>query len=142
LHPDVFTKVKKEQTTMMSKYGKNLTKTQLDNECSCLNAVIKETMRIKSAAYIPWNAKDTIVVDRKKIPKEWAVACNIQITHMNDPVTFKKDGSHMDIMRGFKPERWFNEKTCPTTERIVTGTLNIKCISKQYTYMKIFLYRT
>jgi hypothetical protein len=35
-------------------------------------------------------------------------------THALDPAVELPDGSHMDVAKGFKPERWLNEATKPT----------------------------
>jgi hypothetical protein len=35
-------------------------------------------------------------------------------THSLDPAVQLPDGSHMDVARGFKPERWLDEATKPT----------------------------
>lgn len=39
---------------------------------------------------------------------------SIRQTHELDPAVEVPDGSHMDIVQGFKPERWLNESTKPT----------------------------
>ena len=39
---------------------------------------------------------------------------SIRQTHELDPAVKVPDGSHMDIVQGFKPERWLNESTKPT----------------------------
>jgi len=142
LHPDVFQKIKEEQRSLISKHGESFTKEQLDNECPYLEAFIKETMRIKpltgGAARI---TKNTMVVDGKQIPKGWPIAFNVQITHANDPVTFKEDGSHMDVKKGFKPERWLDDKTRPTTEFMGFGYGYRYCLGANLAMaeMKIFL---
>ena len=48
LHPHVWKKIQLEQRSLVAKFGTHLTKKdQLDNECQYLEAVIKESMRIR-----------------------------------------------------------------------------------------------
>ncbi len=50
-----------------------------------------------------------MVVDGKRIPKNWLAILNVKNTHWEDPVVYKEDGSHMDVKKGFVPERWLDE---------------------------------
>jgi len=116
LNKDVFEKLKNEQFALLNKYpGEQLTRDMLE-KCSYLDAVIKETMRIKPLATTGALrfAEETLVVDGKQIPKGWGVAFNPYLTHSLDPAVRQDDESHMDITRGFKPERWLKEETKPT----------------------------
>eukprot|EP00551_Chaetoceros_affinis_P014722 CAMPEP_0203700068 /NCGR_PEP_ID=MMETSP0091-20130426/29760_1 /ASSEMBLY_ACC=CAM_ASM_001089 /TAXON_ID=426623 /ORGANISM="Chaetoceros affinis, Strain CCMP159" /LENGTH=139 /DNA_ID=CAMNT_0050573189 /DNA_START=1 /DNA_END=423 /DNA_ORIENTATION=- len=58
--------------------------------------------------------KSTLTVEDMQIPKNWWVMPSIYVTHENDPVTkIDGDNSHMDLVEGFKPQRWLDEKTRP-----------------------------
>ncbi len=114
LHPQIWTKVVQEQDELRKVYGDVLTKEQLDGGCPYLEAVIKETMRIKPISGGQFRrTKATMIVDGKQLPKGWPVAYNTRKTHLLDPSTRLEDGSHMDIMKGFNPERWLDDTTRP-----------------------------
>ena len=116
LHPEVYQKLKEEQRALAARYGDTLTREQLDKECPYLEAVIKETMRIKPLAGGGANRAvlETLVVDGMQIPKGYGVAFNIPLTHALDPTVRQPDGSHMDVVKGFKPERWLSSATRPS----------------------------
>lgn len=116
LHPNVYQKLRKEQEELIQKHDRQITREQLDKECPYLEAVIKETMRIKPLASTGAmrTVSNTMVVDGKQIPKGYGVTFNIPLTHENDPVVYQKDGSHMDVTKGFQPERWLQESTRPS----------------------------
>jgi cytochrome P450 len=116
LHPEVFQKMKMEQHALAAKDAGELSLRQLDNECPYLDAVIKEVMRIKPIAGggAMRSVKETLVVDGFQVPKGCNVGFNIQLTHKYDPVTFLPDGFHMDVVKGFNPERWLNMSTRPS----------------------------
>lgn len=140
IHPDVWKKVKEEQMELRSKYGDALTKSQL-NECTYLDAVIKETMRIRPISAMELRkTKETIVVDDKQIPKNSVVLANIRQTHADDAATYVEDGSHMDVKKGFDPERWLDTARKPT-EFIGFGEGGRRCIGERlaYTEMKTFI---
>jgi cytochrome P450 len=116
LHPDAFQKMKEEQQVLAAKDGGVLSLRQIDKECPYLDAVTKEIMRIKplpsggAMRYV----KETLVVDGVQIPRGYRVGFNVQLTHAYDPVTYVPDWSHMDAVKGFKPERWLSESTRPS----------------------------
>lgn len=117
LNKDVFYKLKEEQEALLRKCEtKELTREMLDEHCPYLDAVVMETMRIKPLAGtgLIRYAEKTIVVDGYQIPKGFAVARNFYLTHANDPAVRIDDNSHMDIAKGYRPERWLSDKTKPT----------------------------
>ncbi|KAL7470714.1 hypothetical protein ACHAXS_010982 [Conticribra weissflogii] len=117
LNKDVFKKLKEEQLEVINKHGsEELTREMLDKDCPYLDAVIKETMRIKPLAGTGAMrfAEETIVVDGAQIPKGYGVAFNLYLTHANDPAVKEDDNSHMDVAKGYRPERWLNHDTKPT----------------------------
>eukprot|EP00581_Thalassiosira_minuscula_P039987 CAMPEP_0184464176 /NCGR_PEP_ID=MMETSP0740-20130409/56008_1 /TAXON_ID=385413 /ORGANISM="Thalassiosira miniscula, Strain CCMP1093" /LENGTH=100 /DNA_ID=CAMNT_0026838637 /DNA_START=6 /DNA_END=304 /DNA_ORIENTATION=+ len=59
-------------------------------------------------------AQETFVVDGKQVPKGYAVGFNPYITHSLDPIVKEDDGSHMDVAKGYQPERWLDDETKPT----------------------------
>lgn len=114
IHPNVWEKIVDEQQKLVAEHGETLTKSLLDNECQYLDAVIRECMRIKPLnGGAPRIAKDTLVVNGVQIPKDYAINFNVRLTHLMDPVTQEEDDSHMDIHKGFRPERWLNDETRP-----------------------------
>jgi cytochrome P450 len=116
LHPEVFQKMKKEQQVLAAKDGGVLSLRQIDRECPYLDVVIKEIMRIKPIAggSAVRSVKETLILDGFQIPKGYNVAYNVHLTHAYDPVTSAPDGSHMDAVKGFKPERWLSDSTKPS----------------------------
>jgi len=117
LHKDILQKLKDEQLAMMAKHdGKEMTRDMLEEDCPYLDAFIKEVMRIKPLATTGAMrfAQETFVVDGKQIPKDYGVGFNAYLTHQLDPAIKEDDNSHMDVVKGFKPERWLSEDTKPT----------------------------
>ena len=41
------------------------------------------------------------------------IGYNIYLTHVQDEVSKVDDGSHMHLVKGLKPERWFTKETSP-----------------------------
>ena len=118
LHKDALKKLKDEQLTLMAKHeGKELTNRMLEKECPYLDAFVKEIMRLKPLATTGAMrfTEETLVIDGKQIPKGYGVGFNALLTHSLDSAVAEADnGNHMDIVKGFKPERWLNEDTKPT----------------------------
>lgn len=143
LRPDVWKQVVEEQRELVKNKGPRLDKAQLDNDCPYLNAVVKETMRL--FPIIGGSARattETIVVNGEyQVPKNWAVLYDRWQTHHQDPVTYQKDGSHMDPLLGFQPERWLDNETCPTSEYIPFGAGPRYCLGADLSLaeIKIFL---
>ena len=144
LNKDVFNKLKLEQQAMITKYAGEevMTREMLEKDCPYLDAVMKEVMRIKPLATTGAMrfAEETFVVDGKQIPKGYGVAFNPYLTHMLDPALYEADGSHMDVVKGFKPERWLNDETKPT-EYMPWGVGPRYCLGYNLAVaeMKIFL---
>ena len=133
IHTQVWDKVVEEQKVLVSKYGESLTKSQLDKDCPYLDAVIRETMRIRPINIgAPRVARDTLIVDGTQIPKGYMINFNVRLTHEMDPIAqqgmSETNGDkelvkfdHMDIYKGFKPERWLNEETKPKQDWMSFG---------------------
>ena len=56
---------------------------------------------------------NTISVYGKQVPKGWWVMCSTSLTHAQDDNSKLEDGSYMDLIKGFKPERWMSKETAP-----------------------------
>lgn len=141
LHRPVWERLVDEQRRMQSKHGNQLTKDALDRECPYLDAVIRETMRIRPlSGGIPRIAKETILLQGQQIPKGWFVDWSAALSHELDPKTFKEDGSHMDVLKGFQPERWLSEETEPV-DYVPMGAGPRYCLGSNLAYveMKVFL---
>ena len=142
LHPNVWKKLVAEQKNVEQKHGTVLTKEALESKVSpYLDAIVKETMRIRPVpSGLPRRNLSTKIIDGKQIPKGWLFDWNILLTHQLDPVSYQEDGSHMDIRKGFVPERWLNEETTPV-EYMPLGAGPRYCLgaSLAVAEMKIFL---
>ncbi|KAL7470901.1 hypothetical protein ACHAXS_011183 [Conticribra weissflogii] len=140
LHPEVFRKIRDEQKDIIARYGSDLSAESLEN-CVYLDSVIKETLRIKPLECGELRrVNGSVEVDGKQIPKGWFTLFNIKQTHVNDPTTYREDGSHMDIRKGFRPERWLDETTKPQAW-MPFGAGRRRCIGEKLgmTEMKVFL---
>jgi cytochrome P450 len=141
LHRPAWERLVDEQRRMQAKHGNQLTKDALDKECPYLDAVIRETMRIRPlSGGIPRIAKETILLQGQQIPKGWFVDWSAALSHELDPKTFKEDGSHMDVMKGFQPDRWLSEETAPV-DYVPMGAGPRYCLGSNLAYveMKVFL---
>jgi cytochrome P450 len=115
LHPSVYAKLVQEQREAVDLYGTLLSKDLLDNRMNYLDAVLKEAMRIRPITGGSMRGtKETIVLGGKQVPAGSFITYDRYLTHLLDPVTFQKDESHMDVNKGFQPERWLDESTKPT----------------------------
>jgi cytochrome P450 len=143
LQPNVWRQVVEEQQELMNRHGSKLDKSQLDQDCPYLDAVVKETMRLFPIIGGSARAtKETVVIDGEyQVPKNWAVLYDRYQTHYCCPVTFRSDGSHMDPLVGFQPERWLSGDTCPASEYIPFGAGPRYCLGADLSLaeMKVFL---
>jgi retinoid hydroxylase len=124
LHPEMYRKIQEEQQAVIAKNNGSteLTRTILDKELPYLEAFIKETMRIRpiDSGALRF-AKETIVLDGKQIPKGEVIIVNIQLTHEFDPLVSEPNRQHMDVFKGFKPERWLDPETRPSADYMPFG---------------------
>ena len=140
LHPNVWEKIQDEQDQLVTELGQDFTKETLIKSVY-LEATIKEALRVKPLESGELRlVEKTVVVDGKQIPKNWFTLFNVKQTHWNDPITFKEDGSHMDVRKGFQPERWLDESTKPS-EWMPFGDGARRCIGERLAMaeMKVFL---
>jgi cytochrome P450 len=162
INRNAWQKIKEEQQAIVDKYGTfdhnntalpvvtstSLTRKILDKECPYLEAVIKETMRIKPISAGSRSVRQTQIVEGYQIPKGWSMNWNIRLSHQNDPKVRPPDmddkggtnNPHMEVIGGFKPERWLSESTKPS-EFLSFGAGPRYCIgaSLAMAEMKIFL---
>ncbi|KAL3924552.1 MAG: hypothetical protein SGILL_000977 [Bacillariaceae sp.] len=143
LHKDILRKLQVEQKAVIEKYGTSeLTKDMLDKDCIYLDAVIRESMRIRPIpAMEVRQTQQTIILDGEQIPKKNYIYANVRATHDQDPSVRENDtDDHMDLMRGYKPERWLDSNTKPK-EYIPWGMGARRCLGEKLavTEMKIFL---
>jgi Cytochrome P450 len=114
LHPHVWEKVVQEQRHIVTEHGETLTPALVlpdQEKAPYLDAVLQETMRIMPITLVSRRVTtDTIVVDEMQIPKGVGVSYNVYLTHQQDD-KLEKDG--MDLLAGFKPERWLDPATRP-----------------------------
>ncbi len=114
LNSGVFEKIKEEQKSLVESKGDVLTKESLDRECPYLEGVIKEVMRLLPINGGPTRVTaDTINIDGKQVPKGWWVMPSLYLTHAQDEATKVDDDAHMDLIKGFQPERWFSKESSP-----------------------------
>jgi cytochrome P450 len=142
LNRDKWEKLVEEQQMVQSKHGDTLDQEILENECPYLEGVVMEAMRLKPiASGALRRLKTTQTMDGFQIPRGWSFFWNILLTHVQDPVTFQQDGSHMDIRTGFVSERWLDKSTRPLEDFVPMGGGPRYCLGSHlaYTEMKVFL---
>mmetsp|Transcript_5272 Transcript_5272/g.6775 ORF Transcript_5272/g.6775 Transcript_5272/m.6775 type:complete len:572 (+) Transcript_5272:179-1894(+) len=135
LYPHVWKKLVQEQKEISSTHGTNITKQVLE-DCTYLEAVIKETMRIVPLSGVNLRtAEEAVILDGKQIPKGANVFCNIRLTHELDPSTVS-----MDPVLDFTPEKWLDTCTKPI-EYMPFGTGSRRCLGESLamTEMRVFL---
>jgi cytochrome P450 len=143
LHKDVLRKLQAEQQALIDKYNTaELTKDWLDNDCPYLDAFIRETLRIRPLNSIELRQnQQTIILDGEQIPKKNYIYANLRATHDQDP-SVRENGSddHMDLVKGFKPERWLKSETTPQ-EWMPFGMGARRCLGERLamTEMKVFM---
>ena len=141
MHPDSWENMVAEQKELVDNHGENLTKELIDKECPYLDGVIKESLRLLPISFGGAREVDeTIVLDGYQVPKGYMGVYSIALTHEQDPKTFKDDGSHMDIKTGFKPERWMDEQTRPTTEFMPFGAGHRFCLGHTLAIAGMFVH--
>lgn len=129
-HPSVWRKIVEEQNNIRSRFGDELTEGVIEDECTYLSAVLQEILRLGSVSITPpRETKETLVIGGRKIPKGWYVVYGIRQTHELDPFCYREDGSHMNVMTGFDPDRWLHEDTRPR-DYIPFGVRPRSCIGK------------
>jgi cytochrome P450 len=144
LHPDAYQKLTQEQADVLKRYKgqTSITPEQLeDKESPYLDAVVKEALRLGAVSgTFARRVRETFVVDGQQVPKDWFVFPNIRLTHQMDPVTRLPDDSHMDVMKGFSPERWLSPETTPS-DFIPFGAGPRYCLGSNLAMMemKVFL---
>lgn len=138
LHPHVYEKMVQEQQQLIATHGTEITTKSLE-ECTYLEAVIKETMRLVpvSGLNLRTNTGDGFILDGKQVPKRASIFCNIRLTHELDP----KAPFCMDPLTHFEPERWLDDATKPGDDYLPFGTGSRRCIgaSLAMAEMRVFL---
>ena len=141
LNPSKYAKLVEEQKHVVNEHGTALSRDVLDKAMPYTDAVVKEALRIRPiVGGAMRGTAETIVVDGKQIPAGWSVTYDRHLTHLLDPVTYKEDESHMDVRKGFQPERWLDAATKPS-EFIPFGYGPRYCLGAglAMTEMKVFL---
>lgn len=142
MNPGAWSKLVREQEAMRSKHGDSLTKADLDSDAPYLDAVVKESLRMRPiSGGIPRMATRDIVVDGVTIPEGWLIDPSMVLTHQEDPVTKEDDFAHLHASAGFRPERWLDEATKPSADYIPFGYGPRYCLGSGLAMleMKIFL---
>jgi len=141
LHPSAYQQVVQEQRKVQAKFGNEMTMDILDHHCPYLNSVLKETMRMgPSTGGFPKRVTQTMIVEGVQIPKGWSIFSNIRLTHLLDPTTRTAEESHMNVFRGFRPERWLDEETAPSSDYIPFGTGLRHCIGSKLATLQMQLF--
>lgn len=121
LNPQARQKLAREQASVREFHGEKLSAEALD-ACTYLDCVVKETLRMGPLAILsPRKIQETTIVNGQQIPKGWSVVGGIRQIHAQDPKTWQEDGSHMDVRKGFRPERWLCKETRPTDHYMPFG---------------------
>lgn len=140
LHPNAWQRIVTEQQALVYQYGPSLSRELLEDNCSYLEAVLLEALRLRPIAGGSMRGTTkTIIVDGKQIPKGWAVLYDRYLTHLLDPQTFQEDESHMDVRDGFVPERWLDSATRPT-DFIPFGAGPRYCLGKDLAMLEMMVF--
>jgi len=142
LHKDILSKLRQEQHEFVAKHGAgSYTKDQLDADCPYLDAFIRETLRIRPIQTLEMRkVGKTIVTDGQQIPKGWNVWTNVRATHDMDPACRKDDTfDHMDLAKGFNPDRWLSPSTKPR-EFMPFGEGAHRCLGERLAIMEMKIF--
>jgi cytochrome P450 len=117
-----WSEVTQEQEKAIQKYGTHQLNRTILESAAYLDGVVRESLRIKPIVGGSMRGtKATIVVDGYQIPAGWGVSYDRYNTHVLDPTTFRDDLSHMNIIQGFDPTRWYNTDTTINGQSTIPG---------------------
>jgi cytochrome P450 len=142
LRPDAWQKVVQEQQQMIGKHGPQLSYEALENDCRYADGVVRESLRIKpTTGGSMRGTASKIIVDGHQIPAGWGITYDRYLTHLLDPISREKYDLHMDVRKGFRPERWLDETTRPGQEFLPFGVGPRYCLGAELAMceMKVFL---
>lgn len=140
--PDSWENVVQEQQRVIEKYGPHLSYEALESDCLYVDGVVRESLRIKPTTGGSMRGTvSTLIVDGYQIPAGWGITYDRYLTHLLDPVSRQEGDLHMDVRKGFQPERWLDENTRPGQEFLPFGVGPRYCLGSELAMceMKVFL---